>query len=485
MSTIVTYPSFLRARLAGHLPEAPAYAPDFKIRDQEEFILISDGEKPVATFHRQWLMLDLRESYPDGRANATLNIRRPYHNVDFRGTMIPCNWKHKSQMVDSSANTVSVVETGERLVLRVEETFGEDESGETEITLSYDREFGCYAVEKRGTLALHTPGTVEAANLWAQGAGVAWPEDATLRYTLWSTAAGGLTWFPHNPLTPNLPGNGDVIGPRRHLPIGGFIAMGERHAANPAIEILDSHTTAVGCATCSAFYDEHVLMGCPAPIDVTGKYRWRFHGRYVSIPEPAMARLREEATLLELSDTPDQYDNWPYLEFIRAAGRQVQPFDISLPFRLGEVNRFDAPIDPRQELIGLYWYFSPQPYGRVTWDRDAKALLLEGRDSRADLSSVPCGPSIRLHDGKGCRLSALVRTDLEPGAEAWLELDAFLCSPAEVSVPGTSTRLTGRTDWTRLAVAVPVSPGKDYLRVALRMKGKGRVWVNEVALVEE
>jgi hypothetical protein len=260
--------------------------------------------------------------------------------------------------------------------------------------------------------------------------------------------------------------------------------MGERATSNPVLEILDSHTTAIGCATCSAFYDEHVLLGCPAPVDATGKYRWRFHGRYVSIPQTVMARLCEQATLLELFDTPDAYDNWAYLEFIRAAGRQVQPFEISLPFRLGEVNRFDAPIDPRQELIGLYWYFSPQPYGRVTWDRDATALLMEGRDTRADLSSAPCGPSIRLHDGKALRFSARVQTELEPGAAAWLELDAFLWSPAEVEQPTRSPGATGRNRGDRLEVTLAPGSGKDYVRVALRLEGKGRAWFDEVTLIE-
>ncbi len=349
--------SMLRERLSAHMPKAPPHVPDFATRDQDEFILISDGGKPVATFHRQWLMLDLREFYPDGRTNATLDIRRPYHNVDFRGTIFPCNWKHKSQMVDSTANTVSI------------------------------------------------------------------------------------------------------------------------------IEILDSHTAAIGCSTCSAFYDEHILLGCPAPLDDTGKYRWRFHCRLVSIPEPAMALLRVQATPLEMSDTPDQYDDWRFLDFIRSAGRHVQPFDISLPFRLGEVNHFDAPIDPRKELIGLYWYFNPQPYGRVTWDRAAHSLLLEGFDTRTDLSSVPCGPSIRCHENTGHRLSATVRAELADGAAAWLELSPFLYSPTGIKEPMRSPRLTGVSDGTTIPVAIPPSPGKDYLAVALRLKGKGRAWFDEVSLV--
>lgn len=476
--------SLLRERLSGSLPPASAYVPDFKTREQDEFILISDGDKPVATFHRQWLLLDMREFYPDGRANATLSIRRPYHNVDFRGAILPCNWRIKSQMVDSTTNMVTVLETGARLVLLIDETFGEDERGYSEITMTYDCELGCYAVDKQGALALHSPCTVEAANLWDGGAGRAWPEDTTLRYTLWTNVEGGLTYFPHNPLTPNLPGNGDVNGQRRRLPIGGFIAMGERSKSNPVIEILDSHTAAIGCSTCSAFYDEHIFQGCPAPIDDTGRHRWRFHARLVSIPQSAMTFLRGQADILEMSDTPDQYDNWKFLDFIRSAGRQVQPFDISLPFRLGEVNHFDSPIDPRQELIGLYWHFTPQPYGRVTWDRQAKALLIEGRDSRADLCSVPCGPSICCHENTGYRLSAKVRTELESDAAAWLELSPFLWSPSEIKEPIRSPQLTGMTEGTIISVAIPPQPsGNDYLAIALRMKGKGKVWFDEVELI--
>jgi hypothetical protein len=327
--------SLLRQYLAGHLPPPKNYVPDFKVRDQDEFILISDGDKPVATFNRETLMIDLSEFHPDGRAKATLNIRRPYHNVGFCGTMIPCNGKHKSQIVDSLSNTVEIVETGERLVLRLDETFGEDEPGLTVITLHYDPELGCYAVDRNATLAMLNPTNVEAANLWANGAGMAWPSEAMLRYTLWSNVDGELTWFPHNPLTPNLSG------------------------------------------------------------------------------------------------------------------------------------------------------FTPQPYGRVTWDRDARGLVMEGRDERADLSSLPCGPGIRCHENTGYLLSAKIRTELEEGGEAWLELTPFLYSPSEVKEPVMSPGLTGVKDGTAISVSIPPSPDKDYLSVALRMRGKGKVWFDEVALMPE
>ena len=473
--------SLLRERLRDLLPPVQQHTPNFRIAEQDEFWLISDGDLPVATFHREWLMLDMREFYPDGRAGATLDIRRPYHNVGFMGAILPCNWRINGQMVGSTHYTVSIQETGARLVLHIAETFGEDEAGESEIILYYDDELGCYGVEKRASLALFTPLTVEPANLWARGAGVAWPADATLRSTLWSNDAGGLTWFPHNPLTPNLPGNLDVTGPRRRYPRGGFVAMGTRACSNPAIEILESHTASIGGATCSAVYDEHILQGCPAPLDETGKYRWRFHGRLVSIPEAAMRQLHTMATLLNMTDTPDQYDDWRYIDSLRAAGRQVQPFAISLPFVPGEVNRFAAAIDPRQELIGLYWYFTPQPHGRVTWDQPAHSLLMEGFSATADLAAQPCGPGIRGYQHTGYRLSARIRTELPDGA-AWLELSPFLYSPTEVTDPICSPRVGGNTPWQTVSVSIPPSPDKDYLAVQLRLRGQGRAWFDEILL---
>lgn len=464
-----------------HTPDAAdAYVPDFHVCEEAPFIVIADRDRPVAVFHRTRLTLDMREFYPDGRSGATFDIRRPYHKPSVQGAFLPCNWRIRSQGVDSDPHPVQVVATGTRLVLTVDETFGEGESGHTEISIGYDADLRCYAVEKKAELALHEPLQVEAANLWARGCGEAWEQDATLRYTLWTNAAGGLTWFPHNPLTPNLPGNLDVAGSHRRLPAGGFIAMGRRDTSNPAIELVGCHTSAVGCATCSAWYDEHVFLGCPMPPDETGTYRWRFHCRLISIPPDTMDAMRSAAVLLDFEDDPAAYDRWSFLSSIRAAGRQVQPFDRSLPFTPGRPAGFDAPIDPEEELVGLYWGFGSQPHGRITWDREAQALLMEGRDEAADLVCVPHGPSIRGYEHLAHRLKGRIRT--EGNVSAWLELTPFLFIPRELTERNGSHRVTGTSEWTAVEVNVPAISGKDYLDVRLRQQGKGRAWFDDVLL---
>ncbi|HEY3417322.1 MAG TPA: hypothetical protein VGM23_10610 [Armatimonadota bacterium] len=483
-------PSLLRQHLA-RLGRSPAtYTPNFRAEEIDEFIAISDGDLPIALLDRETLYLEMREFYPDGRAKPSFCMRRPKHNPSVLGVTLVCHWRLDGQQrVCSEAPRITFSGGGATLTISIDEEFGADEAGYHLLTFYFDNELGCYAVDNLAEVHLLDPHALEVSNLWARGVGDAWPEDTDLRYTLWSNTRGGLTWFPHNPLTPNTPGNMDADG-RRAIPIGGFLGFGVRPQSNPVLETLGSNTEALSFATCSCFYDEHFNMACPAPLDAEGKYRWAAHYRLVSLPDAAVEALRAEAEMLDFGCTPAAYDDPAYLNALRAAGRQVQPLDISVPFELGKVNDCETPIDPRRELIGHYWYFIPQPYGNITWDQTCghsgtASIRVTGRDPRADLISQPCGPSIRCQEGRGYRFTALVKTALAPGAEAWLELSPFLYASSEVTVPNCSLRLSGSTEWTRLEVAIPPSPGKDYLALALRLRGEGTAWFDDIMLMPE
>ena len=469
--------------------KAPAHKPDFKARTVEEFIAISDGDRPVALLHRDWLVLDMREFYPDGRARATFDIRRPYHSPGMLGTTLVCNWRlHGEQKVCSKKHTISIRGGGPTLTLRIAETFGPEETGYHELTFYWDQDLGCYGVETTAEVWLHQPCLMVASNIWSRGVGEAWPEDSTFDYTLWTNRTGGLTYFWHNPLTPNLPGNMDLG--RRSIPVGGFLGFGSRAQSNPVLEVTGSHSEALSWMTCSCWYDEHFAMCCPEPPDADGRYRWAVRYRLVSLPQPFMAKLREQAQMLEFGATAENYDSWSYLDAIRHAGRQIQPFDQAVPFVPGQVNDCESVIDPRQRQHGHYWLFGSQPFGKVSWDqacgyRSRASLLLTGRTVQAEVKTYPCGPSIPLKPGHRYRLSAMVKTELVGRAAAWLELSPFFWSPREIKRPRTSLRLTGTNGWTKLDVIVPPAPGKDFLCLNLCLRGQGRAWFDKILLKRE
>ncbi|MCC6581044.1 MAG: hypothetical protein IT440_11440 [Phycisphaeraceae bacterium] len=474
----------LADRLAAMRWPAKAHTPSFRVVEQPRFLLIYDAHRFVALLDRETLYVDLREFYPDGRAGADDEIRFPYHNPSIRGATLMSYWRlDGAQHVCASRHAVTVEETGLRLRLRIDQSFDPDEAGEHELTFRYDPAFGCYVVDTVAHLAMHRPHLVEPGNAWSRGVGEPWPRDATLRYTLFANMNGGLTWFPHNPLTPNLPGNMDTRG-RRRVPVGGFIAFGSRDASNPALEIVACHTDAIGFATCDAFYDEHMFVGCPTPLDKDGKYHWSIHYRTLSLPRELMEQMKLEAEMLEMADAPEQAKSWPYLDNLRGAGRQVQPFDQAVPFVPGEVNRCDRAIDPRQVLIGHYWPLTPQPYGVIQWDRAEKAMLLHGHDARANLNCAPRGPSMMMHPGCRYRFSANVKTDLADGASAQLQLTPFLYSPGEIQTPSLSDPLTGRGDWRHVEVHADHGPDLDYLSVSLHLRGAGRAWFTHLHLEE-
>ena len=54
-------------------------------------------------------------------------------------------------------------------------------------------------------LALLNPRRVEVSNVYAERVGVANPELKRMNHTVWSNRDGGLTYFYHNPITPNTP----------------------------------------------------------------------------------------------------------------------------------------------------------------------------------------------------------------------------------------------------------------------------------------
>ncbi len=475
-------PSYLESRRGDVRFATAAHTPSFHTRDQDEFIVIYDGDRTLATLSRDSLYFDWREWYPDGRNGVSDEIRRPYHNPSIRGTTIVNNWRLDGrQAVCSASNRITFGEQGgSTLSIRIDEEFGADESGFHELVVSYDPAWGCYMLEYTAELAMLKPYGIEFSNIWSRGAGEFWPADVDLHHVIWQHP-DGLRNFPHNPLVPNLPGNMDQEGQRR-IAVGGFLGLGVRHRSNPVIEILGSHTRNLSSSTCSCWYDEHIWMNNPTPLEADGRYHWRAHYRIFSIPEPLAASLLQESRMIDMGDTDEAYESWRYLNNIRGAGRQVQPFQ-SLALIGGEVSDFSKPIAPTQVLVGNYWYVHPQPYGTVTWDKAESAILLTGRDARAELTSTSCGPSLMMHDGCNYRFRADVKTESLSGA-AWLQGSAFLFSPPDATSSVASTQLSGTTAWTTIELLIHNSQETDYMLIGLHLRGTGKAWFRNILLEE-
>lgn len=395
-------------------------------------------------------------------------------------------WWIGCQSVCSSSQTITVSGGGERLRVQIAETFGPDEAGSHMLEFYFDAELGCYGVELQADLALLNPREVEVSNLYAAGMGQAWPERAKLQHTLWSNPRDGLTFFRHNPLVPNTPGNLERPG-QRSVPPGGFLCFGTRPEFNPALEILHCHTPAISFATCSCSYDEHFLLGCPAPLDADGQYRWAVRYRLVSLPPEFSKHLLAKARLLDFGIADNPYHSARYLDHLRGAARQVQPLESSLPFVPGKVNDCETALDPAAFLSGHYWVFAPQAFGSVTWDQTVgyqsrASLKLTGRTPAAKITGNTCGPSIMIFDRKAFTFSAMVKTKLAPGARAWIQIESCTFAPGDCQPVFPSAELTGTADWTKLVTHANLPPAAAFILVTLRLEGAGDAWFDDLAL---
>ncbi|MCC6580674.1 MAG: hypothetical protein IT440_09545 [Phycisphaeraceae bacterium] len=462
------------------------HVPSFSARDMDDFIAISDGDIPVALLHRPTLRLEMREFYPDRRAGSSFDVQRPYHWPSFRGAFLTMCWWIGCQCVCSSSQQVTVTGGGKSLRIRIDETFAEDESGSHTLEFGFDAELGCYAVTVHAELAMMQPKFIEVSNFLAEGMGLAWEEDVKLRHTLWSNRQGGLTYFPHNPLTPNTPGNLDWAD-RRRVPVGGFIGFGSRPEFNPVLEILSCHSQAISFATCSCSYDEHFHLGCPKPADDDGKYRWDVRYRLVSLPQRFAESLIKRAKLLDFGANPSAYDSWNYLEDIRGAGRHVQPLDQTIPLTPGRAASGSQVIDPRQFLAGLYWMLAPRPGGQIRRDRrtghrSRGSLRLTGHDSKAHIIGQAIGPSIMIAGHSSFTFSAWVKTSLQRGGKAWLQVDPCTYGPGDCACTFASKPQRGCREWTRLTVTLTPPPEAAFLMVSLHLRGQGDAWFDDIEL---
>ncbi|MHB9024699.1 MAG: hypothetical protein ACYC7E_11085 [Armatimonadota bacterium] len=489
MTTIIERPSDLRRRLASWGRVTPSdYRPDFRIEEKEEFLIIYDGDVLVAVMSREYVLIEIREFYPDGRHHSSFEITRPYHAPHMRGCFLCAYWRiGGSARVTSSSLDIACSNGGEELLIRIDEQFETDEWGLQEWRFYFDRALGCYAVDVRAELALHQPKLTEPTDLHAEGLGEPWPEASTLPETFWSNRDGGITFFSHNPLLPNTPGNMDWTG-RRRVPVGGFFGLGCRPASNPVLEILSCSTNAIGFGTCSCFYDEHLWLGCPTRIEEDGKYHWRIQYRVVSIPEEFARSIVDQAERLDLALNDEEYDSWSYLNSIRAAGRQVQPFHETPPCALWTINDCEQALDANTYFPGLYWAFHAQPFGRSTWDRtvgyqSTSSIRLESRSPEARIEVGPTGPSIKVAPDQAFLFTAMVKTRLRPGAHATLKVWRFTLGRYDCPAPHVSEAVAEEADWTRVELYVPPCP-EPHISFSLHLDGEGLAWFDDIGLLK-
>ena len=472
-------------RLAA-LPPATDHPPAWRIVERDRFLLIYDGEMPVAVFDTKELRWDIREFYPDGRNHSTDEILLPYHKPSFHGTILSGCWWSMQQCAFSERHTVTARVCEQTVILRVEEDYGDGQTGSHTFRLTYSPRTGGYCLDAEAHLALVHIQRVEVVNLYTVGVGTPWADEVTCDHTLFTGGDGALRYFWHNPLMPCTPGALDVIG--RKMPVGGFYTFGTRTNSNPVVELLACHTTASYCATCTAYYDEHLFMGTPAGLGADGMWHWDVQYRVSALEAATADALLRQATPLPLGVCREADDDPAYLITQPLHGRHLQSLTETLPFALELVNDCAQALDPATRFIGCYWAHIPQPHGNIIWDRAvghacAGSLRLHGRTSSAHIVADTYGPIINTKPGYAYTFSAWVKVD--GAAEAWIQLETFTFGRSDGKEPTQSTSARKADGWQYLAITVTTAPDTSYLAVSLHLHGEGTAWFDEMALMRK
>ncbi len=339
---------------------------------------------------------------------------------------------------------------GPTLAFSTETELQDGAIGASVFRLGWDPTLG-YVWDCKTHCRMATPQAVEFNNMLAPNISDSREHRRRWQKVLRGVAPGNLTWFYVNPLNV----------PKGELAPNGFVGFVREPDMNPFVA-LQSVNAPVRLATCSQWYDQHIIADAPAEPEADGLYHVRARYRFLSIPADVAAAL--EANAQSINRAPDDG---------RGPG-----------FLAGVTNDFERAIPGDRVYSGAIWR---QPF---TWDREqghsgTSSLRITGKGSNTRVFTAPIGGGTAVYgeSAKRYRLTVWVRSDLEDG-EAYVQVDDCFWNWTDMRATRRTEAISGKTDWTQLAVEFQPVADDPFLLIKLVVEGTGQVWFDDLALLE-
>ncbi|MEA3366942.1 MAG: hypothetical protein U9R68_02365 [Planctomycetota bacterium] len=414
---------------------------------------IRDGEERIGLVTTWLNHVELFRFLPEVDKGATYEIPPIYHWANLIGARIPLQMSMQWSGLPpvTSFKITFTKDRGKSLEFKAEEERQRGYRGSTACRLVWDERLG-YVLNCTSHFIMAEPKEIEFSNLYAGGVSESRDDHKRWQKTVRGRLADGrITYVHHNPV--NIPVD-DVEA-------GGFVGFVTEEEMNPFVEMTET-SGPVFFATCSQWYDQHIVMKAPQAKEDDGLYHLRAKYRLLSLPAPVARELEAVAVY-----------SGPATGESRFAG-----------FLQNKVNDFEAFVPHGKVYNGPIWQHINATEGPAHSGTKSIAVGGLGPGKVKSASPIGGGPAIYGESSKRYRLAAWVKTQgLEDGG-AWLQVDDVFFNWEDVQATRRTDKLAGDRDWTRLEVDFTPSSNDPFLLIKLCVEGTGTAWFDDLELVE-
>jgi hypothetical protein len=414
---------------------------------------ICDGDERIGLVTTWLNHIELFRFSPEVDKGTKYEIPDIYHWANLIGARLPlqmCGYHSPVPPVESFKITFTK-KRGDTLEFKSEQRHKKGYGGSTEYRLAWDARLG-YVLNCVSHFAMPQPRQVEFNNLLAGR--VCESRDHRKRWQKTMRGRhpdGRISFVHHNPV--NIPVD-DVQA-------GGFVGFVTEEKMNPFVEMLET-SGAVFFATCSQWYDQHIVMKPPKAKEADGLYHMRARYRLLSVPGTVAREL--EAMAVPRNPATGQSSKAGFLQ--------------------NKVNDFETFVPHGKVYNGPIWRHINATEGPAHSGTKSIAVRGPGPGQVKAASPIGGGPAIYGESSKRYRLAAWVKTQGLADGGAYLQVDDVFFNWQDAKATRRTKKLTGDRDWTRLEVDFTPSPRDPFLLIKLCVEGTGRAWFDDLELVE-
>ena len=422
-----------------------------RVRDRkyrEDYLWILDGKQRIGLINKRFGEIELFRFLPPADGEH-VDYRMPeiYTWLTLRGAricIVPQGGPGlKGEMTWSQ-------DAGETLRIACAEEMDGNMRLAHGFVLRFDPLLG-YVLECDYDLRMAKPRTFEYANILAGGLADSRDDHKRFQKCIWARRDGALCYMYQNPLSLMQSFGAEWTD----MPDGGFVGWVADRDMNPFLEMIEAPPTAF--ATCSEWYDQHVIAKPPRTKSADGFYHIRAVYRMLSLPLPVAKELEDAARTM-----------------LPAEGR---PWHAG--FRQGIVNDFEAPVPSGTLYNGCLWDRTARIDKTVGHSGNHSLRLRGGELARPIAGGVP----LALETGKRYRFSAWVRTRGATGKGVFIGLDEVIWTWDDIHASYRSKVLRGDHDWTRLEVEFEPKAWNPIAVPCLAVEGEGTAWFDDIQLI--
>jgi hypothetical protein len=406
---------------------------------------ICDGDRRVGAIGDDVQLFDKEADYRGGKLDNTCFAdgarlcltMGPYH------TEIP--------PISSRKLTVTK-DRGERIEFKHEQVHSEGYAGSIEFRVAWDERLG-YVIYAESHFVMPEPKEIEFNNFMA-----GWVSDLRDDCKRWQktirgrTSDGRIVFVYHSPVNTPI----DDVQP------GGFLGFATEERMNPFVELIEA-SGPVFFATCSVWYDQHMVMKAPRAKHSDGMYHLRARYRLLSLPAAVAREL--EAVAVDSSTLPG-----------------ARPRRTRSGFVLNKVNDFETFLPSDRVCNAAIWQHIEPSAAEAHSGKYSLALHGPGPGQMKVASPVGGGPPLPGTKGKSYRLTAWVKTEGLTDGGAYLQVSGWRGTSPERFTSANEPKLAGDHDWTRLVIEF--GPMAGGMSIKLCAEGTGTAWFDDVELVE-